>query len=173
MACLVRQRELPHHSREPQGPSRLQSEALACACQVARPQSGGEVLELGPEAIARQGLCRSEGRSTSPRQDGLQAALTCCIAFAEGTEGGKGNCEKFSQDMRRGEQQRMGQVHEGRKAAVHKIMNLVVECLVLPRSKQPAVIHKRVMQGETTPENPHRQDKSSYHFEKPLSPIDS
>ena len=45
-------------------------------------------------------------------------------------------------------------MHEGRKAAVHKIMNLVVECLVLPRSKQPAVIHKRVMQGETTPENP-------------------
>ena len=43
-------------------------------------------------------------------------------------------------------------MHEGRKAAVHKIMNLVVECLVLPRSKQPAVIHKRVMQGETTPE---------------------
>ena len=45
-------------------------------------------------------------------------------------------------------------MHEGRKAAVHKIMNLVLECLVLPRSKQPAVIHKRVMQGETTPENP-------------------
>ena len=72
-------------------------------------------------------------------------------------------------------------MHEGRKAAVHKIMNLVVECLVLPRSKQPAVIHKRVpavihkrvMQGETTLENPHRQDKSSYHFEKPQSPIDS
>ena len=61
-------------------------------------------------------------------------------------------------------------MHEGRKTAVHKIMNLVAECLVLPRSKQPAVIHKRVMQGETTPENPHRQDKSSYHFEKPLSP---